>query len=124
MLGASSLCLAMTVRVPAPRMALDNGGAAIAIRELDVWAGSNNLIESFDWRIMPKERWSWPMLTPCRSRAVRTLFRPPYVPWAQGSSLWGPTHWVAPALALWHAVYRTCRVPWSPQVAARAQRMR
>ena len=43
--------MAMTIRVPAPRMALDNGGAAIATRELDVWAGSNNLIETFDWRM-------------------------------------------------------------------------
>ena len=76
---ASSLCLAMSIRAPTPRMALDNGGAAIAIRELDVWAGSNNLIESFDWRIMPKERWSRPMLTACRSRAVRTRSRRPYV---------------------------------------------
>ena len=39
-------------------MALDGGGAAIAINELAVWAGSSNLIEPFDWRIMPGERWS------------------------------------------------------------------
>ena len=116
MLGASSLCLAMTVRVPAPRMALDNGGAAIAIRELDVWAGSNNLIESFDWRIMPKERWSRPVLTACRSRAARTWFRPPYVAWAQGSSLRGPTHSTLPARVAW------CTV--ALQVAARSQRVR
>ena len=55
---ACSLCVAMGMRAPVPRMALDNGGAAIAIRGLDIWAGSNNLIEPFDWRIMPRERWS------------------------------------------------------------------
>ena len=46
---------AATCRAPPPRMALDDAGAAITIRDLDVWAGSNNLIESFDWRIMPRE---------------------------------------------------------------------
>ena len=51
-----ALCLAL--RSPPPRMALDGGGAAIAIRDLAVWAGSSNLIEPFDWRIMPNERWS------------------------------------------------------------------
>eukprot|EP00919_Chromeraceae_sp_WS-2016_P057152 GHVR01135516.1.p1 GENE.GHVR01135516.1~~GHVR01135516.1.p1 ORF type:complete len:216 (-),score=34.39 GHVR01135516.1:499-1146(-) len=43
---------------PAPQMVLDGGGAAIAIRDLGVWAGSSELIEPFDWRIMPRERWS------------------------------------------------------------------
>ena len=56
MLSLSSLCLAL--RAPAPRMALDTGGAAIAIRDLDVWAGSSNLIAPFDWNIMPNERWA------------------------------------------------------------------
>ena len=57
MLATASLplCLVVTCRAPPPRMALDDAGAAIAIRDLDVWAGSNNLIESFDWRIMPRE---------------------------------------------------------------------
>ena len=74
MLLASSLCLAMSIRAPTPRMALDNGGAAIAIRELDVWAGSNNLIESFDWRIMPKERWSLLGPNGCgKSTLLRTI---------------------------------------------------
>ena len=74
MMVVTSLGLAMTVRVPAPRMALDNGGAAIAIRELDVWAGSNNLIESFDWRIMPKERWSLLGPNGCgKSTLLRTI---------------------------------------------------
>eukprot|EP00966_Prymnesium_polylepis_P013111 302355-Prymnesium_polylepis.2 len=39
-------------------MGFDAGGAAIAIRDLDVWAGSSQLIESVDWSIMPNERWS------------------------------------------------------------------
>ena len=74
MLAASSLCLAMSLRSPAPRMALDNWGAAIAIRELDVWAGSNNLIESFDWRIMLKERWSLLGPNGCgKSTLLRTI---------------------------------------------------
>lgn len=57
MLATASLplCLVVTCRAPPPRMALDDAGAAIAIRDLDVWAGSNNLIESFDWRIMHRE---------------------------------------------------------------------
>ena len=41
-----------------PRMQLDGGGAAIAIRDFDVWAGSSPLIEAVDWTIMPNERWS------------------------------------------------------------------
>jgi hypothetical protein len=74
LLVAGSLCMAMMIRVPAPRMALDNGGAAIAIRELDVWAGSNNLIETFDWRIMPKERWSLLGPNGCgKSTLLRTI---------------------------------------------------
>ena len=40
----------------APRMGFDAGGAAIAIRDLDVWAGSSSLIESVNWNIMPNER--------------------------------------------------------------------
>jgi len=39
-------------------MALDGGGAAVAIKDLDVWAGSSPLIEGVTWTIMPKERWS------------------------------------------------------------------
>ena len=61
MLLVSSVCLALLpmrrLNAP-PRMALDGGGAAIAIRDLAVWAGSSNLIEPFDWSIMPNERWS------------------------------------------------------------------
>ena len=71
---ACSLCVAMGMRVPVPRMALDNGGAAIAIRGLDVWAGSNNLIEPFDWRIMPRERWSLLGPNGCgKSTLLRTI---------------------------------------------------
>ena len=71
---ACSLCVAMGMRVPVPRMALDNGGAAIAIRGLDVWAGSNNLIEQFDWRIMPRERWSLLGPNGCgKSTLLRTI---------------------------------------------------
>lgn len=71
---ACSLCVAMSMRVPVPRMALDNGGAAIAIRGLDVWAGSNNLIEPFDWRIMPRERWSLLGPNGCgKSTLLRTI---------------------------------------------------
>ena len=55
-------------------MALEHGGAAIAIRDLAVWAGSNNLIEPFDWRIMPKERWSLLGPNGCgKSTLLRTI---------------------------------------------------
>ena len=71
---ACSLCVAMGMRAPVPRMALDNAGAAIAIRGLDVWAGSNNLIEPFDWRIMPRERWSLLGPNGCgKSTLLRTI---------------------------------------------------
>jgi len=45
-------------RCLSPRLALDGGGAAIAIRDFDVWAGSSPLIEDVSWNVMPKERWS------------------------------------------------------------------
>ena len=70
------LCLALTCHrtPPPPRMALEHGGAAIAIRDLAVWAGSNNLIEPFDWRIMPKERWSLLGPNGCgKSTLLRTI---------------------------------------------------
>ena len=55
-------------------MALEHGGAAIAIRDLAVWAGSNNLIEPFDWRIMPRERWSLLGPNGCgKSTLLRTI---------------------------------------------------
>ena len=76
MLATASLplCLVVTCRAPPPRMALDDAGAAIAIRDLDVWAGSNNLIESFDWRIMPRERWSLLGPNGCgKSTLLRTI---------------------------------------------------
>ena len=40
------------------RMALDGGGSALKIHDLDVWAGSSPLIEGVTWTIMPNERWS------------------------------------------------------------------
>ena len=80
------MCLALSLnRLPNPsgftrtqvasaRMALDGGGAAIAIRELAVWAGSSNLIEPFDWRIMPNERWSLLGPNGCgKSTLLRTI---------------------------------------------------
>jgi len=39
-------------------MALDGSGAAVTIRDLDVWAGSSSLIRGVTWRVMPNERWS------------------------------------------------------------------
>ncbi|KAL3929294.1 MAG: hypothetical protein SGPRY_002020 [Prymnesium sp.] len=45
-------------RLPPVRMGFDGGGAAIAIRNFEVWAGSAYLIEPVDWSIMPNERWS------------------------------------------------------------------
>ncbi|EOD08222.1 hypothetical protein EMIHUDRAFT_453200 [Emiliania huxleyi CCMP1516] len=44
-------------RAPAT-MALDGSGAAVTIRDLDVWAGSSSLIRGVTWRVMPNERWS------------------------------------------------------------------
>ena len=55
-------------------MALDGGGAAIAIKDLAVWAGSSNLIEPFDWRIMPSQRWSLLGPNGCgKSTLLRTI---------------------------------------------------
>ena len=55
-------------------MALDHGGAAVAIRDLAVWAGSSNLIQEFDWRIMPRERWSLLGPNGCgKSTLLRTI---------------------------------------------------
>ena len=55
-------------------MALDGGGAAIAIRDLTVWAGSSKLVEPFDWRIMPNERWSLLGPNGCgKSTLLRTI---------------------------------------------------
>lgn len=60
--------------MPPPAMALDGGGAAIKIRDLAVWAGSSNLIEPFDWTIMPKERWSLLGPNGCgKSTLLRTI---------------------------------------------------
>ena len=59
---------------PPPRMALDGGGAAIAIRDMAVWAGSARLIEPFEWRIMPNERWSLLGPNGCgKSTLLRTI---------------------------------------------------
>jgi len=61
-------------RLPTPHMALDGGGAAIAIRDLAVWAGSSKLIEPFEWRIMPNERWSLLGPNGCgKSTLLRTI---------------------------------------------------
>ena len=39
-------------------MQMASGGAAIAIKEYDVWAGSSPLILDVNWQIMPNERWA------------------------------------------------------------------
>ena len=39
-------------------MQADTGGAAVRIKNFDVWAGSSPLIIGVDWTIMPKERWA------------------------------------------------------------------
>ena len=41
-----------------PTLALDSGGAAIAVRNLDLWAGSSPLILDVNWDVRPKERWA------------------------------------------------------------------
>jgi len=61
-------------RFVAPRMAFDGGGSAISIRALDVWAGSSELIEAFDWQVMPNERWSLLGPNGCgKSTLLRTI---------------------------------------------------
>jgi ATP-binding cassette subfamily F protein 3 len=55
-------------------MALDGGGAAIAIRDLTVWAGSSKLVDDVHWRIMPNERWSLLGPNGCgKSTLLRTI---------------------------------------------------
>ena len=52
---------APTARRCAPRLAAAaavDGGAAVSIEGLDVWAGSALLIQGVDWSIMPNERWA------------------------------------------------------------------
>jgi ATP-binding cassette subfamily F protein 3 len=39
-------------------MQMAKGGAAISIKEFDVWAGSSPLILDVSWQIMPNERWA------------------------------------------------------------------
>ncbi len=41
-----------------PTLALDAGGAAIAVRNLDLWAGSSPLILDVNWDVRPNERWA------------------------------------------------------------------
>ena len=70
----TALLLSTSSRLPAPRMALNGAGAAISIRDLAVWAGSSELIEKFDWRIMPNERWSLLGPNGCgKSTLLRTI---------------------------------------------------
>lgn len=61
-------------RRQSPVMALDGGGAAIAISRLEVWAGSSKLVEPFEWRIMPNERWALLGPNGCgKSTLLRTI---------------------------------------------------
>ena len=36
----------------------DTGGAAIVIKDVDVWAGNSPLILGVNWNVMPKDRWA------------------------------------------------------------------
>ena len=57
MLGARST-ESYSLRSPPPKMRMASGGAAISIKEFDVWAGSSPLILDVSWSIMPNERWA------------------------------------------------------------------
>ena len=47
------------VRAASPVMQkVDTGGAAIVVKEVDVWAGNSPLILDVNWNVMPKERWA------------------------------------------------------------------
>ena len=54
----SLLSVAAAVRLRAPAMQMASGGAAIAIKNYDVWAGSSPLVLDVNWSIMPNERWA------------------------------------------------------------------
>eukprot|EP00964_Phaeocystis_antarctica_P079504 scaffold49545_cov50-Phaeocystis_antarctica.AAC.1 len=42
----------------AVRMQLETGGAAVMVKEVDIWAGNSPLIMDCNWNVMPNERWA------------------------------------------------------------------
>ena len=56
------------------RMQADMGGAAVALQEVDVWAGDSPLILDVNWRVMPNERWALVGVNGCgKSTLLRAI---------------------------------------------------